>query len=95
MPLVDDRELQQQDKRGHHVVEVVLAVIVFGEGRTVQKNVSTVQTCRVGRVCGEKLHLPFKQLHSHHREDIINNLEKTRVEGESLVLHHDVFITRL
>lgn len=76
MPLVDDSELQQQDEGRHHVVEVVFAVVVAGEGRAVQQDVPTEMTRGIVRIMTKIMNLPFKQLHPYHRKDIIHHLQE-------------------
>lgn len=78
MPLVDHRELHQQDEGGHHVVEVVLAVVELCEGRSLQRRVPAVRLRRVAGVRLIKLHLPFENLHPHHGKDVIHHLRRRR-----------------
>lgn len=76
VPLVDHGELHQQDEGGHHVVEVVLAVVEFCEVGSFQQRVSTVRLLRVAGVLPVKLHLPFEQLHPHHGKDVVHHLRR-------------------
>lgn len=75
VPLVDHRELHQQDEGGRHVVEVVLAVVELGEGRVVQPRVPAVGGGRVTRARVEEGHLALEQLHPHHGKDVVDHLE--------------------
>ncbi len=76
VPLVDHGELHQQDEGGHHVVEVVLAVVELCEGGSTQQRVSTVRLLRVTGVLPVNLHLTFEQLHPHHGKDVVHHLRR-------------------
>lgn len=83
VPLVDHGELHQQDEGGHHVVEVVLAVVELCEGRSAQQRVPAVRLRRVAGVRLVKLHLPFENLHPHHGKDVVHHLRRSQLHYQA------------
>lgn len=74
MPLVNHRELHQQDEGGGEVVEVVLTVPVPGKGRVLQGWVPTHQGIGSGEIRVEELDFAVEGFHPDDSKHIVDHL---------------------